>query len=123
MQTQKGRNPWDSHDWKVKTLESLTPGGGSRLGYTCRSCGRKFGHMTINHRTWAVNDEGLSLSDEITSRWMVQWCAGHAIEADNKDRNSVKHPHQPHGRLLSRRRLSRHLQLALDHPLKERAQR
>jgi hypothetical protein len=49
--------------------------------------------MTINHRTWAVNDDGLSLSDEITSRWMVQWCMGHAIETDDEDRKSVKHPH------------------------------
>jgi hypothetical protein len=24
---------------------------------------------------------------------MVQWCLGHAIETDDEDRKSVKHPH------------------------------
>ena len=91
MQLQKGRNPWESHDWKVKTLESLTPGGGSRLGFTCRSCGRKFGYTTINHRTWAVNNDGLSLSDEITSRWITQWCVGHTTDTDDEDRRQLKH--------------------------------
>ena len=24
--------PWRTHDWKVRTIESIAPGGGSRLG-------------------------------------------------------------------------------------------
>ena len=52
--------------------DRLRPSGGSRLGFTCRSGCRKFGYMTVNHRTWAVNDDGVSLSDEITSRWLSQ---------------------------------------------------
>ena len=49
----KVENPWQSHDWKVKTLISVTRGG-SRLAFTCRSCERTFTHMTGNNQTWRV---------------------------------------------------------------------
>ena len=55
--------PWRTHDWKVRTIESIAPGGGSRLAFTCRSCGRIFNQTTINSRTWAVDTGGTALSD------------------------------------------------------------
>ncbi len=54
--------PWRTHDWKVRTIESIAPGGGSRLAFTCRSCGRIFNQTTINSRTWAVDAGGVALS-------------------------------------------------------------
>lgn len=92
MQSVSNRTPWDSHDWKIKSLESLAAGGGSRLGFTCRSCDRKFVYTTANHRTWAVNNEGTSLTDEISSRWISEHCPGHASETDAEDRLHIKHP-------------------------------
>ncbi len=84
------KSPWESHDWKVKTIESLAAGGGSRLAFRCRSCGRVFGHMTASHRTWAVNQEGLTLTDEITSRWLAERCPGQSCESDDDDRSHLK---------------------------------
>jgi hypothetical protein len=92
MQSIGNRSPWDSHDWKIKTLESLTAGGGSRLGFTCRSCGRKFGYTTANHRMWAVNNDGSSLTDEISSRWLSERCPGHPCETDAADCLHIKYP-------------------------------
>ncbi len=91
MQIDRSRAPWDSHDWKVKTIESLTAGGGSRLGFTCRSCERKFGYTTTNRRAWAVNEEGRTLSDEITTRWLAERCPGRPGETDDADRQNLKH--------------------------------
>jgi transposase-like protein len=92
MLTDRDKTPWDSHDWKVKTLESLTTGGGSRLGFTCRSCQRKFSYTTTNHRAWAVNDDGKTLSDDITSRWLSERCLRRPAETDNEDRQHLKYP-------------------------------
>ena len=83
---------WNSHDWKVKTLESLTAGGGSRLGFTCRSCGRKFSHTTANHRTWAVDNQGVALEDNISSGWISARCPGRSEESDESDRLRIKYP-------------------------------
>jgi hypothetical protein len=49
MRTTQNKTPWESHDWKVKILESLGPGGGSKLAYTCRACERKFTQTTANN--------------------------------------------------------------------------
>ena len=59
--------PWRTHDWKVRTIESIAPGGGSRLAFTCRSCGRIFNQTTINSRTWAVDEGGVALNDTVTT--------------------------------------------------------
>ena len=66
--------PWRTHDWKVRTIESIAPGGGSRLAFTCRSCGRIFNQTTINSRTWAVDAGGTALSDTVTNRWLAESC-------------------------------------------------
>lgn len=92
MPSREDRSPWSSHDWKVKTLESLTGAGGSRLGFTCRSCERRFSYTTSNHRAWAVNNDGVSLADEITSRWLAQPCPGRPPDGDDEDRRHLKYP-------------------------------
>src|SRR5260370_39888108 len=60
----EGLAPWRTHDWKVRTIESISPGGGSRLAFTCRSCGRIFNQTTINSRSWAVDTGGGPLLDK-----------------------------------------------------------
>ena len=92
MQAIRVKNPWDSHDWKVKTLESVTAGGGSRLAFTCRSCERKFSYTTGNNRAWATSTDGTTLTDEITSRWLGQFCPKRPGELDSQDRLSLKYP-------------------------------
>ncbi len=86
------RTPWDSHDWKVKTLESLTAGGGSRLAFTCRSCDRRFCYMTRNNQVWAMSNEGRALTDEVTSLWLSQNCSGRVSEGDAQHRMQFKYP-------------------------------
>ena len=68
MQSTRDKTPWESHDWKVKTLESVSAGGGSTLAFTCRGCERTFTYMTANNRGWATSNDGTALADEITSR-------------------------------------------------------
>src|SRR5260370_7363796 len=51
----EGLAPWRTHDWKVRTIESISPGGDSRFAFTSRSCARIFNHSTINSPTWAVD--------------------------------------------------------------------
>jgi hypothetical protein len=93
MQRNAQQVPWDTHDWKVKTLESLTAGGGSRLAFTCRGCRRRFSYTTANNRAWAVNDSGASLLDEITSRWLGERCVGRPTATDDDDRLHLKNAH------------------------------
>jgi hypothetical protein len=95
MQSTRDRTPWESHDWKVKTLESVSAGGGSRLAFTCRGCERKFVYTTANNRAWATSGDGTALSDEISSRWLAQTCPGRPGEKDNQDRLSLKNPPKP----------------------------
>jgi hypothetical protein len=92
MQTTQNRTPWESHDWKVKTLESVSAGGGSRLAFTCRACERQFIYTTVNNRAWAVNSDGIALADEVTTRWMAESCLRRPGEHDNKDTHKLKNP-------------------------------
>jgi hypothetical protein len=92
MQSTRYKTPWESHDWKVKTLESVSAGGGSMLAFTCRACERKFTHTTANNRAWATSGDGTALADEVTSRWLVQNCPGRPGKSDNKDRLAFKYP-------------------------------
>ena len=82
MQSTREKSAWDSHDWKIKTLESVSAGGGSRLAFTCRGCERKFTFMTGNSRAWATSSDGTALADEITTRWLAQKCPGRPGELD-----------------------------------------
>jgi len=81
---------WRTHDWKVRTIESVVAGGGSRLAFTCRSCGRAFVQTTLNRRTWAVDKGGVALSDEVTDRWLEGICLRRPGETDDDDRLMVK---------------------------------
>jgi hypothetical protein len=83
---------WRTHEWRVRTLESIVAGGGSRLGFTCRGCGKTFNHNTINRRTWAVDAQGVALSDDVTNRWLKGECLRHPILADDDDRKLIKYP-------------------------------
>jgi hypothetical protein len=95
MRSIQAKAPWDSHDWKVKTLESVMSGGGSRLAFTCRSCERKFSYTTGNNRAWATSSDGTTLADEISSRWLSQSCPGRPGELDAQDRLALKYPPKP----------------------------
>jgi hypothetical protein len=83
---------WRSHDWKIKTLESNVSGGGSRLQFKCRQCDRMFHQHTINFRTWAVDAQGRSLSDDISFRWVSEICGKNPGKADDDDRMKLKNP-------------------------------
>jgi hypothetical protein len=85
------RSAWQSHDWKVKTMEALVSGGGSRLEFKCRRCERRFNQTTANHRIWAVDLQGIALLDDITSRWLGEQCAGQPGTTDDDDRLKVKY--------------------------------
>jgi hypothetical protein len=95
MQSTRDKTPWESHDWKVKTLESVSSGGGSRLAFTCRGCDRKFTYRTANNRAWATSGNGTALADEVTSRWLSQSCPGRPGDRDNQDRLTFKYPPKP----------------------------
>ncbi len=86
----KPRSPWESHDWKVKTLDALLSGGGSRLGFTCRSCERNFSYFTASGRAWAVDSQWVALSDEISLRWLREFCPTHPGASDEEDRKALK---------------------------------
>ncbi|MGH7933599.1 MAG: hypothetical protein ACREQN_10590 [Candidatus Binataceae bacterium] len=93
--TIEARSPWDTHDFKAKTLEGSASGAsGSRLGFTCRSCGRKFNHTLGNRRTWAVNNEGVALDDAVTTRWLAENCLRYPAATDDDDRKRLRgHSH------------------------------
>ena len=95
MQTTQNKTPWESHDWKVKTLESVSAGGGSKLAYTCRACERKFIYTTGNNRVWATNDEGTALADEVSARWLSESCPRRPGKRDGQDRMTFKNPSKP----------------------------
>jgi hypothetical protein len=90
MQIDNGRTPWDSHDWKVKTVQQLIAGGGSRLAFTCRSCERQFSYMTMDNRAWAIDGQGQALSDDVTSRWLAEKCPRRPGTHDGEDRRTLK---------------------------------
>jgi hypothetical protein len=98
-----GRTAWDSHDFKVKTLDgSMSGAGGTRLGFTCRNCGRKFSQTPVNRRTWAVNDQGTALEDAVTDRWLAEDCLHRAGATDEDDRKRFAHkPLEPERSLKS----------------------
>jgi len=87
----KTANPWLSHDWKVKTLVSVTRGG-SRLAFTCRSCERTFTHMTGSNETWATDGHDVALADNISQRWLSEICPVSPVAGDAADRLSHKNP-------------------------------
>ena len=87
--------PWRTHDWKVRTIESIAAGGGSRLAFTCRSCGRIFNQTTINSRTWAVDAGGVALSDTVNNRWLAESCTRKPSDGDEDDRKLFKHGPAP----------------------------
>jgi len=76
----------------VKTLPSSGAGGsgGARLGFTCRNCGRKFTQTPINRRTWAVNDQGLALKEDVTARWLTEDCLRRPGADDDGDRKRLR---------------------------------
>ncbi len=87
------QSPWGTHEFRVKTLDGSTPGaGGARLGFTCRSCHRKFSQTPSNHRTWAVNEQGMALDSAVTDRWLSEECVRHPTEMDDDDRKKVRAP-------------------------------
>ncbi len=86
----EGLTPRRTHDWKVRTIESIAPGGGSRLAFTCRSCGRIFNQTTINSRTWAVDAGGVALADVVTGRWLAESCLRRPADGDDDDRKLFK---------------------------------
>ena len=83
---------WNTHDWQVRSIESITPGGGSRLAFTCRRCGHGFNQTTANHRAWAVDSTGAALADEVTERWLAEPCEHRPGKSDDADRCKFKHP-------------------------------
>ena len=85
----KSENPWLSHDWKVKTLISVTRGG-SRLGFTCRSCERTFTHMTGSNQTWATDGHDVALAETISQRWLSETCPVRPGTTDEADRLTLK---------------------------------
>src|SRR5260370_19015793 len=85
----EGLAPWRTHDWKVRTIESIAPGGGSRLAFTCRSCGRIFNQTTINSRTWAADAVGVAFSDNVTTRWLPERCMSKTADGDGDDREQI----------------------------------
>ncbi len=92
MLTRK-RTPWETHEFKVKTLEGSTSGaGGSRLAFTCRGCGRRFSQTPSNRRTWAVDDNGRALEDAVTERWLAEECGHRPLAADDTDRKRLRYP-------------------------------
>jgi hypothetical protein len=95
MRTTQNKTPWESHDWKVKTLESLSAGGGSKLAYTCRACERKFTYTTANNRAWATSDDGTALADHFSARWLAEPCPQRPGKHDNQDRLKVKYLAKP----------------------------
>jgi hypothetical protein len=90
-----GISAWKTHDWKVRTIESIIPGGGSRLAFTCRGCGRAFNQTTLNRRTWAVDSAGVALADEVTERWLDEKCERRPTKTDDADRGKLKHSPAP----------------------------
>jgi hypothetical protein len=87
----KSDNPWLSHDWKVKTLVSVSRSG-SRLGFTCRSCERTFTHVTGDSQTWATNGHDVALAEEVSKRWLSEACPIRPDESDAADRLKFKNP-------------------------------
>jgi hypothetical protein len=85
------RPPWESHEFRVKTLDGGAAGaGGARLGFSCRNCGRKFAQTPATRRTWAVNDAGLALDDAVTDRWLDENCLRHPGATDDDDRKLLR---------------------------------
>jgi hypothetical protein len=85
------RPPWESHEFRVKTLDGSAAGaGGARLGFSCRNCGRKFAQTPATRRTWAVNDAGLALDDAVTDRWLDENCLRHPGATDDDDRKLLR---------------------------------
>ena len=95
MRMTQNKTPWESHDWKVKTLESPSAGGGSKLAFTCRACERRFSYTTANNRAWATGEDGTALADEITTRWLAQACPRRPGEHDYNDRLKAKYLSKP----------------------------
>jgi len=84
------RASWGTHDFKVKMLD-WSAFRGSRLGYTCRRCDRKFCHFTIlNEGTWAVDGESRALENAVTVRWLSQDCPRHQSPSDDEDRKRLR---------------------------------
>ena len=86
------RSSWGTHDFKVKMLD-WSAFRGSRLGYTCRRCGRKFCQFTVlKQGTWAVDGESRALENAVTHRWLSQDCPRYQSATDDEDRMRLREP-------------------------------
>jgi hypothetical protein len=87
-----GKPAWHTHDFKVKMLDWSSTRG-SRLGYTCRLCGRKFCHFTVQSQgPWAVDAESRALENAVSERWLSEICPRSLNIADDDDRKRLREP-------------------------------
>ena len=81
---------WNTHDFKVRMLDwSATRG--SRLGHTCRRCGRGFSRFPVlSYGVWAIDDQGRALESAVTDLWLSQPCPRAVKESDKRDRKRLR---------------------------------
>ena len=80
---------WETHDFAVKMLD-WSAVRGSRLAHTCRRCGRRFCRFTLLvHGVWAIDGEGRTLENSVSSRWLSEACPRFTSEADDRDRKRL----------------------------------
>jgi hypothetical protein len=85
-------NVWGTHDFKVKMLD-WSAARGSRLAHTCRRCGRGFCRFTLLvHGVWAIDSDGRTLENSVSSRWLAEACPRTTTEDDDKDRKRLREP-------------------------------
>jgi hypothetical protein len=83
-------NPWDTHDFTVKMLD-WNAVRGSRLAHTCRRCGRRFCRFPLlSHGVWAIDGEGRTLENSVSSGWLSEACPRITSEKDDRDRKRLR---------------------------------
>ncbi|HUA35215.1 MAG TPA: hypothetical protein VMA09_16525 [Candidatus Binataceae bacterium] len=83
---------WGSHDFTVKMLD-WSPVRGSRLAFSCRRCGRKFCHFSLQRgEAWAVDGDGRALESQVSNRWLDEQCPRLFSAVDIEDRKLLSKP-------------------------------
>jgi hypothetical protein len=77
---------WSSHAWNIRELE--LDASGLLIQHTCADCGRNFVEELRTGEFYAVHVGATRfdrLSDEITARWLVNFCPRERLESDQAD--------------------------------------